>query len=452
MEENILGKEKISTLFLKYSIPSIAGMLFLGLNTIVDGFFIGNYIGMNALASVNIAMPFMSVMIAVGVVIGIGTQSIIGRRLGEGDIEAANDTFKTSLLIMASISILLLLIAVGFTKQIAVFLGTNEQLMPQVTTYVSCVGLFLPLLGLMFVLDYVLKIMGKPIYSMMVLLVAIISHIIFNYLFIKQLGMGIKGAAFATGLSYCIAFAMALLPFITGRTTVKLFRGSFKKTIACNIMYNGSAEGLTEVCAGITTFLFNITLMCYVGEIGIAAFTAISYLSFIGNNILIGLADGVGAIISYNYGRGNVERVRKALKLTVFSAFFIGVGIFIIISNFSREIIMIFFDANNDRVLNFAVYGAKIYAFAFLVSGLNIVASGYFTAICDPKSSALIAISKGMVGIGICLTVLPSILGIKGIWLTVPVAEILTLILTVSLMYKQFKYQESNMNGRDGEK
>ena len=194
MNKNILGEENITTLFLKYSIPAISGMLFLGLNTIVDGFFVGNYIGVNALASVNIAMPFFSLMIAVGVVIGIGTQSIMGRKLGESNIKEANDTFKTSLILMLGVSLLLLVIAVGFTKQIATFLGANEQLMPMVTTYIKYEGLFLPFLGIMFVLDYVLKLMGKPVYAMLALVVAVISHMLFNYIFIVRLGLGVKGA------------------------------------------------------------------------------------------------------------------------------------------------------------------------------------------------------------------------------------------------------------------
>lgn len=441
MNENILGKENITALFFKYSIPAIAGMLFLGLNTIVDGFFVGNYIGVHALASVTIAMPFFSLMIAVGVVIGIGTQSMVGRKLGEGDSEAADDTFKTSLLLMLGVSLLLSLIAVGFTKQIAVFLGASTQLMPLVTTYISYTGLFLPLLGIMFVLDYVLKVMGKPLYSMQVLIAAVLSHMLFNYLFIVQLGLGIKGAAVATGLGYGIAFVMAIIPFITGRTTLKLGKGSFKRELAYNIIYNGSSEGLSEISTGITTFLFNITLMRYVGEVGVAAFTAVSYLSFVGNNILIGLSDGVGAIISYNYGSGKIERVKEALKLTGFAAFAIGVSVFTVISLFAGEIIAIFLDANNDTVLAFAVYGAKLYAFAFIVNGLNIVASGYFTAICNPLRAALIALSKGIVWIGIGLVMLPKLLGVNGIWLTVPAAEMLTFLLSIALLYNHFKYQ-----------
>ena len=157
-------------------------------------------------------------------------------------------------------------------------------------------------------------------------------------------------------------------------------------------------------------------------------------------SILLGLSDGVGAIISYNYGSGKLERVKKTLKLAGFSAFGIGVGLFLIISIFAREIIGIFLDANHEQALNFAVYGARLYAFAFLVNGLNIVASGYFTAIGNPKSAVLIALSKGIVWIGIGILILPQIFGIKGIWLTVPVAELLTLVLSLTLLYKHFKH------------
>ncbi|AJQ28495.1 MATE family efflux transporter [Pelosinus fermentans] len=441
MGESILGKEKITTLFLKYSIPTISGMLFLGLNTIVDGFFVGNYIGANALASVNIAMPFSSLMLAVGVIIGIGTQSHIGQMLGQGNIKEANDTFKTALILIVGVSLLLSIMAIGATKQIAGFLGANEQLMPMVTTYISYIGLFLPFFGVMFVLDYVLKVMGKPIYAMVILVISVTSHMLFNYLFIVQLALGIKGAAFATGLGYSIAFLLAIFPFITGRTTLKLCKGSFKKTSAATIIYNGSAEGLSEIGTGVTTFLFNITLMRYVGEVGVAAFTAISYLSFIGNNVLIGLSDGVGAIISYNYGSGEMERVKKTVKLAALSALTIGVGFFAVISIFARDIIAIFLDVNSEHILNFAVYGARLYAFAFLVNGFNIVASGYFTAISKPKSSALIALSKGILWIGVGIIILPILLGIKGIWLTVPIAEMMTLLLSIALMYKHFKYR-----------
>lgn len=438
METNILGKEKITTLFFKYSIPSIAGMLFLGVNTVVDGFFVGHYIGVNALAGINIAMPFFSLMIAVGVVIGIGTQSVLGRRLGEGDRAAANDAFTTALVLMAGVSSLLAVLAVGFHQQIAGLLGANEQLLPFSSVYIGCAGLFLPFLGLMFVLDYALKVMGKPVYSMQVLIVAVIGHMLLNALFIARLQWGMFGAALAIGLSYTAAFLLAARPFIGKESLLRPFAGRWRNALAREIVANGSSEGLHEIGTGITTFLFNITLMRYAGEMGVAAFTAVSYLAFVGNNILIGLADGVGAIVSYNYGLGSVERVKKAFRLAASSAVVIGAGIFALLFFFAKEIILLFLDANNANVLNFAVYGARLYAMAFILSGLNIVASGYFTAVCRPKNAAAIAVSKGILWVGVCLVVLPAVWGINGIWLAVPVAELMTVILSMTLIHSHF--------------
>lgn len=439
MKENRLGTQNITTLFFSYSIPAIAGMLFLGINTIVDGFFVGNYIGVNALASVNIAMPFFSLMIALGVIIGIGTQSLIGRSLGEGNKKAADDTFTTALVLITGTALLLAAIAIGFTKEIAAFLGASEQLMPLVTNYITYTGLFMPFLGIMFVLDYVLKVQGKPLYSMLVLVMAVVTHMIFNYIFVVRWSLGIKGAALATGAGYGIAFVMAILPFITGRTVLQLTGGRFSPVLARSIFYNGMSEGLAEVGTGITTFLFNITLMRYAGEIGVAAFTTISYLQFIGNNMLLGLADGVGAIISYNYGSRNIARVKAVLRLAGLSALIVGISFFGVILVYSREIIALFLDASHGPVLAFAENGAKLYAFAFFANGLNLVAAGYFTAICSPVQAVAIALSRGILWIGLGLVLLPKIWGISGIWLTVPLAEILTLLLSAKLLYHHFR-------------
>lgn len=439
MHENILGRENIFKLFIKYSIPTIAGMLFLGLNTVVDGFFVGNYIGAAALATVNIAMPFTSIMLAAGVVIGIGAQSVIGRKLGEGKPGEAADAFRTALILIGTLSVGMSAAALGFSGRIAGLLGANEHLMPLAASYIYYLGLFLPFLGIMFVLDYVLKVMARPVYAMLALIVAVASHMLLNYLLIVRLGMGVKGAALATGLGYTIACVMAVLPFLTGKTSLKIGVGRFDKKLAGNIIYNGSSEGLTEMGNGITTFLFNITLMRYVGEMGVAAFTAVSYLSFISNNILIGLSDGVGAIISYNYGSGRLDRVKTALKLAASSALLIGVIIFILISLYNRQMIGLFLDAGSGEVLDFAAFGARLYAFAFLVNGLNIVISGYFTAIGKPKSAALIAVSKGIIWVAAGVAVLPGLLGIQGIWLTVPIAEGITIMLSAFMVYTHFK-------------
>lgn len=438
MNTNVLGQEEVWKLFIKYSVPAIIGMLVLGLDTIIDGYFVGNYIGANGLASINIAMPFNSIILAISIILGIGVQSIIGRALGQGNYNSAKNAFKTAIIMILAICSVTAFASIIFTKHIASFLGANAQIMEDTITYIKYSSLFLPFIGLMLVLDYVLKAIGKPTYAMLTLVVSIAINILLSYVMIVQLDIGIIGAALASGVSYCFAVILAIRPFAIGKTNV-LSGGSFDRKMAYNILYNGSSEGLGEVGTGITTFLFNITLMRYAGELGVAAFTAISYLTYIGTNILLGLSDGVGAIISYNYGSSQTKRIKEVLVLTALTATAIGIIIFVAIFSFGSNLICIFLDVSDSEILDFAVLGAKIYAFAFLISGLNIIASGFFTAIGSPGKSAIIAINKGVIWIAIGIVILPQVLGIQGIWLTVPIAELITLIVVIKLFYNQFK-------------
>jgi len=440
MRENILGTDSIQKLFVHYSLPAIAAMLFLGLNTIIDGLFVGNYIGTDALASVNLAMPFASVAIALSIVIGIGAQSSIGRMLGAGDSEKARDAFRTALILVFFLSMFFAIAAYLYPESIARLLGANERLLESTATYIRYTGIFLPFLTVMLVFDYALKTIAMPLYAMAALVVAVSSHMFFSWYFIAHLSLGIKGAALAMGIGCTVAFIMALLPFCTRHCSLQISKGSFDKKLAAHILYSGSAEGLTEIGTGVTTFLFNITLMRYAGESGVAAFTVISYLSFMGNNILIGLSDGTGAIISYNYGYKKEKRVKKALQLASASACCIGILIFFLLFFGSKEIVSLFLADANPKVLEFAALGAKIYAFAFLVNGINIIVSGFFTAVGHPQNAALISLSKGFIWIGIGIFLLPAIFGIRGIWLTVPLAEGATILLSSVLLYRYFKH------------
>lgn len=438
MNTNVLGQEKIWKLFIKYSVPAIIGMLVLGMDTIIDGYFVGNYIGANGLASTNIAMPFNSIILTIGIIVGIGVQSIIGRSLGQQNHTNAKNAFKTAIIMITAICILTTLGSILFAEHIAMFLGANAEIIEDTVTYIRYSSIFLPFTGLMLVLDYVLKVIGKPTYAMVTLVVSIVLNILLSYIMILQLNIGIKGAALASGFAYCFAVILAVIPFAITSKTV-LSGGSFDKKIAYNIIYNGSSEGLGELGTAITTFLFNITLIRYTGELGVAAFTAISYLTFIGTNILLGLSDGIGSIVSYNYGSGQIKRIKKVLGLTAITATIIGITIFFAIFSFGSNLIYIFLNVENSEILNFAVTGAKIYAFAFLISGLNIIASGFFTAIGSPGKSAIIALNKGLIWISIGIIIYPQLFGIQGIWLAVPIAELITLSLSMILFYNQFK-------------
>ncbi|MGL5346890.1 MAG: MATE family efflux transporter [Peptostreptococcaceae bacterium] len=433
MDQTILGTERLSKLFIKFTIPSIIGMIFIGIQGIIDGLFVGNIIGENALASVNLVQPYIQLIMAYALVISVGAQSVIGINLGKGESEKAENIFKTAMMVLTSISILVTLFGMFFSKDIARFLGANDVLLEGASTYIETISLFVVFVAVMFLFEMVVRTIGKPNISLVSMIVAVILNIALDYLLIKKFNMGIKGAAIATGLSYSIAFLINILPFLSKKTVVNIYRGKFDKKEIFSMLYNGSSEGVSSISNALSMFLFNTALMKLAGEGGIAAFSIINYIAQVGYMVLFGIADGVRPIISYNYGASNNERVFKVLKASTIVNVIIGIIIFLTMSVLSEPLINIFLK-DGKSVLEIATSGAKIYGLAFLFNGTNILISSYFTAIDDPRSSIIVAASRGIVFISVGIFILPSIFGMNGIWGTIVFAEVLTILICRKLL------------------
>lgn len=441
MDQTILGTERLSKLFIKFTIPSIIGMIFIGIQGIIDGLFVGNVIGENALASVNLVQPYIQLIMAYSLVISVGAQSVIGINLGKEENEKAQNIFRTAMVVVISISILVTLFGILHSENIALFLGANNALLEGSSTYIKTISLFTVFVSIMFLVEMVVRTIGKPNISLISMIVAVLLNVVLDYLLIKEFNMGIKGAAIATGVSYSVAFLINMLPFLSRNTVVNVYRGKFDKKEIFPMLYNGSSEGVSSISNALSMFLFNTALMKLVGEGGIAAFSIINYIAQVGYMILFGIADGVRPIISYNYGANNHDRVSIVLKASTIVNVIIGIIIFIIMSAFSEPLINIFLK-DGKSVLEIASSGAKIYGLAFLFNGVNILISSYFTAIDDPKSSIAVAASRGIVFITVGIFILPNIFGISGIWSTIVFAEVATILICYKLLKK---YKMSNV-------
>jgi len=217
------------------------------------------------------------------------------------------------------------------------------------------------------------------------------------------------------------------------KNIVNIFSGKFDKSVIIPMVYNGSSEAVIAIAIAITAYLFNITFMKIAGEAGVAAFATINYISQFGILIMFGISDGIGPILSYNYGNKKHERLNNTLKLASKVNLIVGLILFFILFVFGEQLVSLF-ASGKEEVLNLAVGGARIYAFSFLVCGFNIINSGYFTAIGDARSSIIIAASRGIVFIILGINILPLIIGINGVWLTVPLAESMTFIIGMYLV------------------
>ncbi len=434
-EQNILGTEKISRLFIKFSIPAIISMVIAGMQTMIDGMFLGNFVGPNAMASVNLVQPFTQVIIGFSMIISIGSLSFIGRSLGEGNTDKARNIFKTSFIFMVIIAFIICIIGFIFSDSIAEILGANDVLIEGVSIYIKTTSIFAISTSVMFLFGFVDRVIGRPDLFLKGTIVSLIVNILLDYILLKELNMGIKGAAIATGLAFLSALFIVIGPMINKQSIVNVFVGKFDKSVIIPVAYNGSSEGVTSIATATTAYVFNMAFMKIAGEAGVAAFTTISYISQFGTLIMFGISDGIGPIISYNFGDKRYDRVKSILKLSDGIILAIGILLFLVIFLFGETLVSMFAGSNED-VLELAVSGSKIYAFAFFMNGFNIVNSGYFTAIGDAKSSIIIAGSRGIIFIILGIILLPMILGTSGVWLTVPFSEIMTFIIGLKLMKK----------------
>lgn len=435
MSENILATQKISKLFIKFSIPAIISMVIAGAQIIIDGIFLGNFVGQNALASVNIVQPFMQVIIGFSMIISVGSLSFIARSLGEGKKKESQNIFKTALMCITVISLCIVLVGILFDKEIAVLLGSNEVLLEGAAIYIKTIAIFAPLMSLMFLFGFTNRVVGKPELYLKGTILSLIVNISLDFIFIKQLSLGIRGAAFATGIAYVAAFFIVVRPMLNKNSIVNIFSGKFDKSVIIPMAYNGSSEGVVSIASGITTYLFNMAFMKIAGASGVAAFSIINYISQFGILVMFGISDGIVPILSYNYGYKKHDRLNDTLNLALKVNLVVGVILFFILFVFGKQLVSLFVSGNQE-ILNLAVGGARIYAFAFLLCGFNIINSGYFTAIGDAKASIIIAASRGIVFIILGINILPIIVGMSGVWLTVPFAEGMTFIIGMYLTKK----------------
>ncbi|NBI06516.1 MATE family efflux transporter [Senegalia massiliensis] len=437
MSENILGTEKISKLFIKFSIPAIISMVIAGAQVIIDGIFLGNFIGENALASINIVQPFMEVIIGFSMIISVGSLSSIGRSLGEGKREEAQNIFKTAFVFITIISLGILLVGRLFSEEISVLLGANKVLLEGVSIYIGTISIFAPLMCLMFLFGFINRVVGKPELYLRGMILSVVVNVSLDFIFIKQLSLGIRGAAFATGIAYVSSFFVVVRPMLRKKNIVNIFRGQFDKSVIIPISYNGSSEGVIAIATATTAYMFNVSFMKIAGESGVAAFTTINYISQFGIHIMFGISDGIAPILSYNYGYKKHDRLNDTLKLASKVNLVVGTVLFFILFGFGKQLVSLFASGNED-VLDLAVRGSKIYAFAFLLCGFNIINSGYFTAIGSATASIIISASRGIVFIILGINILPMIIGINGVWVTVPLAECMTFIIGIYLVKKNY--------------
>ncbi|MGL5345884.1 MAG: MATE family efflux transporter [Peptostreptococcaceae bacterium] len=438
MEENILGSKSVHKLFIKYSLPAIISMVITGMQTMVDGMFVGNILGPNAIASVNIAAPFMQLIIALAMIMSIGSQSYMGLSLGDKNIEKTQNIFKTAIILILGLGFIITIFGFTMNHKIAKLLGSSEVLMDNVSVYIKTLSIFTVPMCLMFLFGFSGRIIEKPQLYFYGSILSLVVNITLNYILIYKLRLGMVGAATATGFAYSSAFLVVVWPMLNKNNVINIFSGKFDKSTVMPVIYNGSSEGVNSISTATSAYLFNMAFMNIAGEMGVAAFTSINYVAQFGILLMFGVSDGIGPIVSYNYGSKDFDRVKSIMKLSNKVLMLMGTGIFTILFFFGTNLVTAFV-GNNKEILEIATMGAKIYAFAFFMNGFNIVNSGYFTYIGNAKESVIVAASRGLIFIFVGIFILPIMFGTNGIWMSIPFAEFVAILIGFKLMKNSYK-------------
>lgn len=440
--ELLLATGSISKLFRRFAIPGVVGLLFLGIQTVIDGIILGNFVGANAFASVGLVLPCYSLVAAIGVIIGIGCQTLVSINLGKKNKSEANNALTSGFMAIITTTIFISILFFIFAKDMCLALGANNILISDSVSYIKILSPFFPIIGVMFFGDYILKAMGHPIYSMSIMSGTVVANILLDLLFVAVLDMGVMGAGLATGIAFTLG-AMFSLPIICNkRVIISVPSGTFRWRLVGEMIYNGSSEGVSEFSSGISVIMFNIVIMKHLGESGVAAFAAINYVFFIGITIFLGISDGIIPIISYNFGANRWDRIKLTFKLGLKTNLIIGITLFLLLILGGKYLISIFFNSSDTEILNIAIQGAHIYAFAFLFNGFNILTTSYFTAMANAKISIIISLCRGLVFVAICISVLPNMFGVSGIWISVPISELCTLIISLILIRRSMKNRQ----------
>jgi putative MATE family efflux protein len=431
-------KSKISSIFFQYSIPSVLGMLAISSASIVDGFFIGNYVGDIGLAAINISFPVFSFLFGFALMLSVGSSVVSGKLIGEEKIHDASVVFSKTIITITLFSFFMCTVLFLNIETLLNFFGANRELIPIAIEYLSIMLIFIPFLMIGVVLDYFVRVDNRPNLAFMALLLSSLINVILDWFMIVYLQKGIFGAALATGISQ-LALLVILLPhFFSKKATLQFVKpiGSYTQIIkAC---YNGTSEFVNEMSVGITTLIFNYVMIQNFDIEGIAAFTVINYLLLIGIMISFGISDSLQPIISKNFGAKKYLRINEFIKLAFISTSLVGVVMIFLILLLPETLANIFLEDNNLDTKQIVLNFTKFIWIVFIFDGLNLVISAYLTAIHKPLASMLIALSRSLVFPVIFILTLPFLFGDSGIFMAIPLAEAFSFVIAVFL-FKKYK-------------
>ena len=427
---------------LRFTLPSIIMMVISSIYSVVDGLFVSNLVGDLALSSVNIVFPVAMIVGSFGFMLGTGGSAIVARTMGEGDQPLANRYFSMIIYAVVLLGVVLSAVCVIYMEPIARFAGASDALIGDCVVYgrILLAGSVPFMLQTSFQSFFVVA--EKPHLGLALSIAAGVTNMVMDYVLIAVCDLGVAGAAIATVMGYCVGGVLPLLYFLRPkREGIRLTHTRFYGKQLLHACTNGSSELMSNISASIVGILYNIQLMCLIGEQGVAAYSVMMYVDFVFVATFLGFSIGSAPIVSYHYGAGNHPELKNVFRKSMTVILCTSVAMVILSELLSRPLSSAFVGYNAE-LLEMTVHGFRLFALCYLFCGINIYASSFFTALCNGALSALISFLRSLLLRGGMVLLMPLLFGLDGIWTAVIAAEGLGAVVSLSLLYaKRRQYQ-----------
>ena len=428
---------------IRFTLPSVAMMIFTSIYGVVDGFFVSNFAGKTPFAAVNLIMPFLMIVATVGFMFGTGGTAIVAKTFGEGDSQKANKMFSLFTYFAFVLGVILAVLGIIFIKPISVLLGADGKLLENCVTYGRIILSALPFYVLQLLFQSFFVTAEKPHLGLAVTVSAGVTNMVLDALLVTLLPSEYKltGAALATAASQVVGGAVPLFYFFGKNSSIlRLGKTSWNGRVVLKACVNGSSEFMSNVSMNVVSMLYNIQLLKYAGENGVAAYGVMMYVSMIFSGAFIGYSIGTAPVIGYHYGAQNHAELKGILKKSIKL-----IGVFGAFMALAAELCAVplgkLFVGYDFDLMSLTVSGFRIFALSFLFMGFAIFTSSFFTALNDGLTSALISFLRTLVFQVAAILILPFVFGIDGVWLSIVTAEVMAVILSaVFLKIKQKKY------------
>ena len=432
-----LGTERIPKLLRQYAVPAIIAMTASSLYNMCDSIFIGQGVGSLALAGLALTFPIMNLSAAVGTLVGVGAATLISVLLGQKNYDTANKVLGNSVVLNIITGIVFAVLVIAFLDPILYFFGASENTITYAREYMFIILLGNVVTHLYFGLNAVVRVMGLPKKAMGATIFTVALNFVLDYLFIMVFKWGIQGAAIATVLSQFLAMIYVFILVSDKSRVIHLQRGIYrlKKRIISQTFSIGMAPFLMNACSCVIVIVINKQLTTYGGDMAIGAYGIQNRLGFIAAMIVMGINQGMQPIAGYNYGAQKHDRVSKVLHISIFWASVVTTLFFIVTELFPRQLAEIFTD--DEELLAHTIRGMRINFVAFAIIGFQMVTTNFFQSIGKAKKAIFLSLTRQAICLLPLLLILPPVMGVDGVWWSLPISDVIASILTLWMLIRQ---------------